>query len=77
MDPSIRARIVNTVDDAAPIDAITANALAAWGKLFPQGGWDTRLEGKGAEGGHEYAWTGIIGMVSALWPCGVWSMDVE
>lgn len=65
MDPSIRNRIVNTVDDTAPIDAITANALSAWSNLFPNGKWDTKLESKGQPDAHEYAWTGIIGMVSS------------
>lgn len=62
MPPSLRHSLINTVDDRAPYDEITANALSSFGEIFPSGGWDTELSHKGQSGAHEYAWTGIIGM---------------
>ena len=62
MSASLRHSLINNVDDSAPSDEVTANALAAWSDIFPAGGWDTDISHKGQQGAHEYAWTGIIGM---------------
>jgi hypothetical protein len=66
MSPETRATLINSVDDSKPADEITENAMGQFAKLFAAGGWDPSLEAKGKKTGHDYAWTGIIGMVSLL-----------
>lgn len=60
MPPAVYQAIINTVDDSHAHDVITSNALEALGSIFPDSGW-----GGEKKGGYEYAWTGIIGMVSS------------
>lgn len=70
MPPDLRSKLINTVDDSAPLDDITRNALGEWAKLFPSGGWRQGSESSSEEEEedplesvkHDYAWTGIIGM---------------
>ena len=59
MPSEVYQSIVNSVDDSQGHDIISANALEAIGSIFPKSGW-----GGPERGGFEYAWAGIIGMVS-------------
>jgi len=59
MPSEVYQSIINSVDDSQGHDIISANALEAIGSIFPKSGW-----GGPAKGGFEYAWAGIIGMVS-------------
>lgn len=82
MPKSLQESLANNVDDAAPIDAVTVNAFSTFSKLFPSAGYDSsnvemtvkNPEQSSKEGvftGLEYAWSGIIGVVSphvrAVW----------
>jgi hypothetical protein len=65
MPTEVYQSIVNCVDDSVPSDVITRNALESFVNIFPKGGWSAEgIEGGNAKG-LEYAWTGIIGMVSS------------
>lgn len=66
MPEAVRQAIINSVDDSKPSDEITENAMRQYTNLFAAGGWDPSLAAKGTKEGHDYAWAGIIGMVSLL-----------
>jgi hypothetical protein len=66
MPTDVYQSIINCVDDSKANDVITQNALDHFVKLFPKGGWSAEGIQDGAAKGYEYAWTGIIGMVSLL-----------
>jgi hypothetical protein len=65
MSSAVRQAIINSVDDSKPSDEITENAMGQYAKLFATGGWDPSLAARGTKEGHDHAWAGIIGMVSA------------
>ena len=58
MPSAIYQSILNNVDDSNGNDTIYDNALEAIANIFPESGW-----GGSKQGGFEYSWTGIIGMV--------------
>lgn len=77
MPKALQESLANNVDDSAPIDEVTVNAFSTFSKLFPSAGYDaSHVEAtvknaessseKGNSTGLEYAWSGIIGVVSAL-----------
>jgi hypothetical protein len=77
MPKALQASLANNVDDSAPIDAVTVNAFSTISKLFPKAGYDASKLQKMAKDseqsnsqadstGLEYAWSGIIGVVSSL-----------
>lgn len=59
MPPEVYQSIIDCVDDSEASDVITKNAFESFVQLSPKGGWSK--DGTGME----YAWTGIIGMVSS------------
>lgn len=84
MPKALQASLANNVDDSAPIDDVTVNAFSTLSKLFPKAGYDaSKLEStakgsvqsdsEGDSTGLEYAWSGIIGVVSPPEPtvCGL------
>ena len=64
MPASLRQSITNTVDDSSPNKDITTNAYETYCSLLGKGGWNAQGIQDGKAAGFEYAWTGIIGMVS-------------
>jgi hypothetical protein len=77
MPKALQASLANNVDDSAPIDAVTVNAFSTLSKLFPKAGYDAsklqtmakdpeQSNSEGDSTGLEYAWSGIIGVVSSL-----------
>lgn len=76
MPKALQESLINNVDDSAPMDAVTVNAFSTFSKLFPSAGYDpSNIEDtvknskqnseKEDTTGLEYAWSGIIGVVSA------------
>lgn len=61
MPQSLKDEITDCVDDSKPSDEVTHNAVGTFKELFG------RTEDLNA-GAHEYAWSGIIGMVSETTP---------
>lgn len=78
MPKSLQQSLINNVDDSRPMDEVTVNAYSTFSKLFPSAGYDPsglkvgeigdkdvpRNGDKPEYKGFEYAWSGIIGMVS-------------
>ena len=76
MPKALQESLANNVDDSAPMDEVTKNAFSTFSKLFPSAGYDASQAAatveqtrSGSEArnstGLEYAWSGIIGVVSA------------
>lgn len=57
MPPSLKESLIDCVDDSKPSDEVTANAMGTYKELF---GRAEDLD----PSKDEYAWSGIIGMVS-------------
>lgn len=82
MPKPLHESLINNVDDSSPVDEITVNAFTTFAKLFPQAGYDPSHMTPGQTGdentstdsseaqstGFEYAWSGIIGVVSKTSP---------
>lgn len=78
MPKALQQSLINNVDDSKPMDDVTVNAFSTFSKLFPDAGYnpsglrvgsipDKDVEGHASDTdtqGFEYAWSGIIGMVS-------------
>jgi hypothetical protein len=91
MPKVLHESLINNVDDSAPVDEITVNAFSTFSKLFPQAGYNpsdmkpgqipdkdiSTDSSKPEYEGFEYAWSGIIGVVSTTSSFGVTCSSVS
>lgn len=61
----IAAEVNGSKNDQVYNSDIQNDALNNFEKVFPQGRWNEKVEGEG----HEYGWTGVIGMVGGYFIC--------
>ena len=68
MSRRFRDGVVNTVDDRRAVDEGTDDAYSLVGnRAWPEAGWKKGKDGK--REGVEYAWAGILGIVSGRQTC--------